>query len=541
MLRDPELAADLTQDAFVKAYKNYDTLEKPENARAWLYQIAHRVALDEIRRRQDRPVLPVDRRVARRGPVRRAPRAWSAGSPGEMQRALARIPERQRAALLLAELHDLTGLELAAALGVSHVAARALLTRARESLRQALADERARAPDPSRPNTGQRAPREPPRSAVAAPPDALVLAARPRPCPARRADDRAARARGVGLARRAPRRAARPAARSMPRTRADRMSLRAMRVVPPPRDLWARTSAALDVEQGLAGGGRRARPTRRVRARRCCRSRAGAGRPVGAFGSIAALMVVGFLIGTALIGPTGGKAPVPSHGVALGASATPNLVPTRIPVAQSDVSWVSTDSDGSIVLRQAPIDGVCPPDQTTGCTHIGAGASNVATLSVKPKSVHQSPTSGQMVVFGQGAGGVRRDDVRGQHGQGRAAHAGRDPDARRDRDTDRRDHRARVERHHCVADHRWSIAERHARLARADGDRRRDPGADVHRVHRAERHAPAVRGRGHRGRLRPGRAQCRDRGLLARWRLVRVHGPQARRSGRIRHLPVACR
>ena len=61
---------------------------------------------------------------------------------GDMQRALARIPERQRAALLLAEVHDLTGLELAAALGVSHVAARALLTRARESLRQALAAER---------------------------------------------------------------------------------------------------------------------------------------------------------------------------------------------------------------------------------------------------------------------------------------------------------------------------------------------------------------------------------------------------------------
>jgi RNA polymerase sigma factor (sigma-70 family) len=61
---------------------------------------------------------------------------------GELQRALERIPERQRQALLLAELHDLTGLELAAALGVSHVAARALLTRARENLRQALAAEK---------------------------------------------------------------------------------------------------------------------------------------------------------------------------------------------------------------------------------------------------------------------------------------------------------------------------------------------------------------------------------------------------------------
>ena len=68
MLRDPELAADLTQDAFVKAYRAYDTLEKPENARAWLYQIAHRVALDELRRRKIVRFLPVDRRIAGASP-----------------------------------------------------------------------------------------------------------------------------------------------------------------------------------------------------------------------------------------------------------------------------------------------------------------------------------------------------------------------------------------------------------------------------------------------------------------------------------------
>ena len=58
MLRDPELAADLTQDAFVKAYRAYDTLEKPEHARAWLYQIAHRVALDDLRRKRIIRFLP---------------------------------------------------------------------------------------------------------------------------------------------------------------------------------------------------------------------------------------------------------------------------------------------------------------------------------------------------------------------------------------------------------------------------------------------------------------------------------------------------
>lgn len=142
MVRDADLAADLTQDAFVKAYRNYEALEKPENARAWLYQIAHRVTLDELRRRKIIRFLPWTGES--RGSAPSAEHlAMDARLSGDLQRALARIPERQRAALLLAELHDLTGLELAAALGVSHVAARALLTRARESLRQALATERA--------------------------------------------------------------------------------------------------------------------------------------------------------------------------------------------------------------------------------------------------------------------------------------------------------------------------------------------------------------------------------------------------------------
>jgi RNA polymerase sigma-70 factor (ECF subfamily) len=140
MLRDSELAADLTQDAFVKAYKNYDTLQKDDNARAWLYQIAHRVALDELRRRKIIRMIPWTGEA--RGAAPSAERlAMDLRLSGPLERALASIPERQRAALLLAELHDLTGLELAAAMGVSHVAARAILTRARESLRRALAAE----------------------------------------------------------------------------------------------------------------------------------------------------------------------------------------------------------------------------------------------------------------------------------------------------------------------------------------------------------------------------------------------------------------
>src|SRR5947208_6549924 len=142
MVREPELAADLAQDTFVKAYRAYDSLEDPAHARAWLYQIAHRVALDEFRRRKIVRFLPWTGES--RGAAPSAEHIALEGRfSGDMERALTKMPERQRSALLLAELHDLTGLELAAALGVSHVAARALLTRARESLRQALAAERA--------------------------------------------------------------------------------------------------------------------------------------------------------------------------------------------------------------------------------------------------------------------------------------------------------------------------------------------------------------------------------------------------------------
>jgi RNA polymerase sigma-70 factor (ECF subfamily) len=143
MVRDDELAADLTQEAFVKAYRAWDTLEDPNRARAWMYQIAGRTALDELRRRK----------IVRFVPWTGESRGTAASAEelvmrqrlsGDLERALAKIPARQRQALLLSELNDMTGLELADAMGVSHVAARALLTRGRESLRQALAVERAK-------------------------------------------------------------------------------------------------------------------------------------------------------------------------------------------------------------------------------------------------------------------------------------------------------------------------------------------------------------------------------------------------------------
>ena len=141
MVRDADIAADFTQDTFIKAYKAQESLEDRAKARAWLYQIAHRVVLDEMRRRRIVRFLPWTGESHGAAPSAEH-LAMEMRLSAPLARALARIPERQRAALLLAEVNDLTGLELAETLGVSHVAARALLTRARESLRLALADEK---------------------------------------------------------------------------------------------------------------------------------------------------------------------------------------------------------------------------------------------------------------------------------------------------------------------------------------------------------------------------------------------------------------
>ena len=127
MLRDDELAADLTQETFVKAFRAFDTLEDHNRARAWLYQIAGRTALDELRRRKIVRFVPWTGRVARqrlerRGPVLRAP---TLGGSRARTRCASRHASARRCCS--AELHDLSGLELADALGVSHVAARALL------------------------------------------------------------------------------------------------------------------------------------------------------------------------------------------------------------------------------------------------------------------------------------------------------------------------------------------------------------------------------------------------------------------------------
>ena len=60
MVGDPDRAADVTQDTFIKAYRKLDTLTDATSTRSWLYRIATNTAIDDMRRRRMVSAVPDD-------------------------------------------------------------------------------------------------------------------------------------------------------------------------------------------------------------------------------------------------------------------------------------------------------------------------------------------------------------------------------------------------------------------------------------------------------------------------------------------------
>jgi len=61
MLRDPAAAEDVVASAFERAYRKRRQFDaRRGTARAWMFGVARNAALDELRRRRRRAVLPLD-------------------------------------------------------------------------------------------------------------------------------------------------------------------------------------------------------------------------------------------------------------------------------------------------------------------------------------------------------------------------------------------------------------------------------------------------------------------------------------------------
>jgi RNA polymerase sigma factor (sigma-70 family) len=134
---DRGLAADLTQDAFVAAYRQQATFRGDVPVDAWLHRIAVNTALSGLRRRRVRWAEPLD-------PLRhdRPTDRGIAGDPGDVvdiQRALGRLAPGQRAAVVLRYYHDFDYATIASILGTSQGNVGSMLSRALQRLRNDLA------------------------------------------------------------------------------------------------------------------------------------------------------------------------------------------------------------------------------------------------------------------------------------------------------------------------------------------------------------------------------------------------------------------
>ena len=142
-VKNHEDAGELAQDAFVRAYRSLNRFEGQAQFSTWLHRIAVNVCLNRLALKTPKSV-----------PLQDVERTASNGEPADatmlrderaarVRAAVAQLPEKQRATLILRIYHDLPHEEIAAALGSSVGAAKTNLFHALGNLRKLLAaDER---------------------------------------------------------------------------------------------------------------------------------------------------------------------------------------------------------------------------------------------------------------------------------------------------------------------------------------------------------------------------------------------------------------
>ena len=138
-------ARDLTQEAFIRVFRAWQSFRPGTSFLAWIYRIVTNLYRDELRRRKGvfAQPLPDDTQSQEQAP-RHDPiaamheRQLSAG----MDRALRNLTAEQRSVILLADVEDYSYQEIADVIGCSIGTVRSRLHRARAQLRRLLERER---------------------------------------------------------------------------------------------------------------------------------------------------------------------------------------------------------------------------------------------------------------------------------------------------------------------------------------------------------------------------------------------------------------
>jgi RNA polymerase sigma-70 factor (ECF subfamily) len=144
-LRDPDAAETLTQDCFLRAYRNRNQFRGDASVKTWLMQIAVNLIRDRARnrrlqfwRRTQRlavDAVDLDHRLANRGASPEA-QALLNDQVREIWRAAQTLPDKQRSVFLLRFVEDMELLEIADVMGLKEGTIKSHLFRALHSIRE---------------------------------------------------------------------------------------------------------------------------------------------------------------------------------------------------------------------------------------------------------------------------------------------------------------------------------------------------------------------------------------------------------------------
>ncbi len=143
VLKDKAEAEDITQEAMLRLWRIAPTWRTGEaHVGTWLYRVALNLCRDRLRRRKGRDVAldevaePEDDRASA------AERMQETSRTKALEQALSELPERQRQAVILRHLQELSNPEIAEIMEISVEAVESLTARGKRSLAAKLAGRR---------------------------------------------------------------------------------------------------------------------------------------------------------------------------------------------------------------------------------------------------------------------------------------------------------------------------------------------------------------------------------------------------------------
>ena len=151
MLRDTAAAEDATQDTFIRAWTAIDSF-RGGLVRPWLMRIATNRCYDILRAKSRRPAASLDAELFEVEPEwtsqanpEEHPESFTARVElsGLLERALATLPDDQRLAVLLSDVHGHPYEEVAEITGVAIGTVKSRISRARARLRDVLLEDDA--------------------------------------------------------------------------------------------------------------------------------------------------------------------------------------------------------------------------------------------------------------------------------------------------------------------------------------------------------------------------------------------------------------